>query len=136
MALGSGGFSERLEEDHELKLIEQRKLAEMRRRMKPPEPPKAEKTDRETVESLLYDRGDEVLVSAYSFYPKQTEQIVKELARLIREGKFSGRISGGELYSLFRQIGLRFQLKTSIKVQERGKFVDLSEKLKLKRGDE
>jgi VIT1/CCC1 family predicted Fe2+/Mn2+ transporter len=108
----------------------------MRRRMKPPEPPKAEKTDRETVESLLYDRGDEVLISAYSFYQKQTEQVVKELARLIREGKFSGRISGGELYSLFRQIGLRFQLKTSIKVQERGKFVDLSEKLKVKRGDE
>ena len=95
-------------------------------------PQKTEKSDRDLLKELLYDRGDEVLDAAYSIFPEETGRIVTELAKRIRDGSFNRKISGGELYSLFRQIGLRFQLKTSIKVQERGKFVDLSEKLKIR----
>jgi DNA-binding TFAR19-related protein (PDSD5 family) len=124
-----------LEEDSELKLIEQKKLAAMRKRYKENTTPKAEKTDREVLAGVLYDRADEVLEAAYSSYPQETERVDKELAKLIRDGGVSGKISGGELYSIFRQIGLRFQLKTSFKVQERGKFVDLSEKLKIREED-
>jgi DNA-binding TFAR19-related protein (PDSD5 family) len=122
-----------LEEDNELRLIEQRKLAEMKKRMTSSTvqkaPAKEEKTSREVVEEKLYDRGVEVLDAAYSFYPEQTSRIVDELARMIRAGKVTDKISGGELYALFREIGLRFNLKTSIKVQDRGRLVDLSEKL-------
>jgi DNA-binding TFAR19-related protein (PDSD5 family) len=118
-----------MEEDVELKLLEQRKLEAMRRRLKAAAPTKAEKTDREVVEEVLYDRGDEVLEAAYSFYPKETERLVDELAGMVRDGRFTDRIAGGELLSIFRQLGLRFRLKTSIKVQDRGKLVDLSEKL-------
>lgn len=127
-----------LEEDAELKLIEQRKLAAMKRKIltapsqKTEKVEKAEKTSRQTVEQMLYDRGDEVLDAAYSFFPEQTEKIVGELAGMIRSGRLTERISGGELYSVFRQLGLRFNLKTSIKVQVNGKLVDLSEKFKLK----
>jgi hypothetical protein len=84
---------------------------------------------------MLYDRGEEVLEAAYGFYPRQTEAMVKELAGMIREGRLAERVSGGELYSIFRQLGLRFRLKTSIKVQDRGKLVDLSEKLSRKEGE-
>ncbi len=122
-----------MEEDRELRAIEQRKLEAMKKRMAPAAPPKAEKSDREVLEGALYDRGDEVLEMAFSYYPVQTQQVVKELARMIKEGRFTGKISGGELYSLLRQVGLRFNLKTSIKVEEKGRFVDLSEKLKVRK---
>ncbi len=119
-----------MEEDADLKLLEQRRLEALRRRIKAAAPvQKTEKTDRQVVEGMLYDRGDEVLDAAYSFYPKETEQIVKELAVMIRGGRLAERVAGGELLSLFRQLGLRFRLKTSIKVMDQGKLVDLSEKL-------
>ena len=125
-----------LEDDAEIKLLEQRKLEALRRRLKATAAPaKKDKTDRELVEEMLYDRGDEVLEAAYGFYPRQTEAMVKELAGMIREGRLAERVSGGELYSIFRQLGLRFRLKTSIKVQDRGKLVDLSEKLGRKEGE-
>ncbi len=125
-----------MEEDADLKILEQKKLEAMRRRMKAAAPkPKEEKTDRRVVEETLYDRGDEVLEAAYSFYPKETESLVRELAGMIREGRVSGRIAGGELLSIFRQLGLRFRLSTSIKVMDQGKLVDLSEKLGRKEKD-
>jgi DNA-binding TFAR19-related protein (PDSD5 family) len=121
-----------LDEDAELKLLEQRKMAQMRRRIMASQPaaPKQERTPREIVQAALIERGDEVLDAAYSFFPEQTERIVEELAGMLKSGKLTGKITGGELLSVFRQLGLRFSLKTSIKVQERGKFVELSEKLK------
>jgi hypothetical protein len=122
-----------MEEDADIKLLEQRKLEAMRRRLKASAPkPKAERTDREVVEEVLYDRGDEVLDAAYSFYPKETKRLVKELASMVRDGRLAGMIAGGELLSIFRQLGLRFRLSTSIKVMDQGKLVDLSEKLKRK----
>lgn len=125
-----------MEDDAEIRLLEQRKLEALRRRLKTTAvPPKKEKTDRELVVEMLYDRGEEVLEAAYEFYPKQTESMVKELAGMIRDGRLAERVSGGELYSIFRQLGLRFRLKTSIKVQDRGKLVDLSEKLSRKEGE-
>lgn len=122
-----------MEEDTDLKLLERRKLEAMRRKLKAaPSSPKEEKTDRQVVEGMLYDRGDEVLEAAYSFYPRETENLVRELAGMIREGRLAEKVAGGELYSIFRQLGLRFRLNTSIRVMDQGKLVDLSEKLKRK----
>jgi DNA-binding TFAR19-related protein (PDSD5 family) len=119
-----------MEEDSDLRLLEQRKMEELKRRLKATAPvPKQEKTDRQVVEEMLYDRGDEVLEAAYSFYPKETARLVNELAGMIRDGRLGEKIAGGELLSIFRQLGLRFRLKTSIKVMDQGKLVDLSEKL-------
>ena len=120
-----------MEEDPELKFLERRKLEALKRKMTGAAPLK-EKSDRAVVEGMLYDRGDEVLDAAYSFYPAETERIVKELAAMVRDGRLAGPIAGGELLAVFRQLGLRFRLKTSIKVQDRGKLVDLSEKLSRK----
>ena len=118
-----------MEEDSALKLLEQRKLEELRKKLRTSAQPKAEKTDRQVVEGMLYDRGDEVLDAAYSFYPAETGRLVKELAGMIRDGRLKDRVAGGELLSIFRQLGLRFRVKTSIKVMDQGKLVDLSEKL-------
>ena len=125
-----------MEEDADLKLLEQRKLEAMRRRLKTAAPaPKEGKTDRQLVEGMLYDRGDEVLEAAYSYYPAETERLVKELAGLIRSGRLAEKVAGGELLSILRQLGLRVRLSTSIRVMDQGKLVDLSEKLRRKDED-
>ena len=127
-----------MDEDLELKMINARKLAAMKRRAEiasaaashataKPE----ERTPKEMVLGTLYDRGDEVLEAAYQAYPRETDIIVSQLARLLRQPGAREKISGGELYALFRSMGLRFALKTTIKVEERGKFVDLKDKLKM-----
>jgi len=124
------GAIEAMEEDSDLKLLERRKLEEMKRRLKAAAPAqRQDKTDRQVVEGMLFDRGDEVLEAAYSFYPNETERLVKELAVMIKEGRLTEKIAGGELLSIFRQLGLRFRLRTSIRVMDDGKLVDLSEKL-------
>lgn len=128
-----------LDEDAELELINARKLAEMKKRAErasaasaaPAPAPKPEKTSREVVLAALYDRGDEVLDAAYQYYPRQTGIVVDQLARVLKQGGMRERISGGELYQLFRNLGLRFSLKTTIRVQDKGKFVDLKDKLKM-----
>jgi DNA-binding TFAR19-related protein (PDSD5 family) len=124
-----------LEEDAELKLINARKLAELKRRAEvaaAASAPKAEKTSKEIVLESLYDRGDEVLETAYQTYPRETAMIVDQMARLMKQTGRRERISGGELYSLFRSLGLRFKLDTTIKIQESGRLVDLKDKLKMK----
>jgi DNA-binding TFAR19-related protein (PDSD5 family) len=129
-----------LDEDAELKMINARKLAELRKRAElasaaslaaSAAASRPEKSSREVVLDALYDRGDEVLTTAYQAYPRQTEVIVDQLARLLKQAGARERISGGELYALFRNLGLRFSLKTTIKVQDKGKFVDLKDKLKM-----
>lgn len=126
----AGEAKKAMEEDADLRLLEQRKLEEIRRRLRKAAPAtKQEKTDRQVVEDMLYDRGTEVLEAAYSFYPKEAESLVKELAAMVRSGRLSEKIAGGELYSIFRQLGLRFRLNTSIRVMDQGKLVNLSEKL-------
>jgi DNA-binding TFAR19-related protein (PDSD5 family) len=124
-----------MEEDRELELINQRKLAQLKKRAEIPTPPKADKSDREVLSSVFYDRADEVLSLAYDAFPKQTDAVVRELARAVKEGRLKDKISGGDLYALFRSLGLRFNLNTTIKVEEKGKLVNLSEKLRMKRDD-
>jgi len=129
-----------LDEDAELGLINARKLAELRKRaerasaaasLSAAATPKAAKSSKEVVLDALYDRGDEVLQAAYQAYPRQTEVVVDQLARLLKQTGARERISGGELYQLFRNLGLRFALKTTIKIQDKGRFVDLKDKLKM-----
>jgi DNA-binding TFAR19-related protein (PDSD5 family) len=130
-----------LDEDAELNFINARKLAELKRRAqvasaasalsKNAAPPKPSKSSKDILLAALYDRGDEVLQTAYQAYPRQTEVVVEQLARLLIQNGARERISGGELYQLFRNLGLRFSLKTTIKVQDKGKFVDLKDKLKM-----
>lgn len=127
-----------MEEDAELKVINARKMAELKRRAQrastaPPVPPvpKPQRPDKEVLLEALYDRGDEVLEAAYQTYPLQTEMVVRQLVGFLKRNGMRERISGGELYQLFRNLGLRFSLKTTIKVQDKGRFVDLKDKLKM-----
>ena len=130
-------------DDREIDIINARKLRELRekaaameraranRQPQQQQPPShRSKSSREVLSAYLYDRADEVLDLAYGQYPAQTEAIVKRIASLILAGELTSRISGGELLMLFRSVGLKVRVNTTIKVEDNGKFVSFSEKLK------
>jgi DNA-binding TFAR19-related protein (PDSD5 family) len=122
--------------DPEIDIINARKLRELRERAAAMEKVKASsqqprpKSSREILSSYLYDRADEVLDLAYGQYPVQTEAIVTRIAKLILSGEITSRISGGELLMLFRYVGLNIRVNTTIKVEDDGKLISFSEKLK------
>ena len=122
--------------DPDIERIKARKLREMRR-MAAATPPKPQektsavkKSSKDIVLSYLYDRGNEVLEQAYSQFPVQTQAIVQRIAELIQSGELRTNISGGELLSLFRSVGLRVKIDTTIKVEDHGKLISFSDRLK------
>ena len=130
-------------DDPEIDIINARKLRELREKAAALERAKANqqqaqsssstsrpKSSREVLSPYLYDRAHEVLDLAYGQYPIQTEAIVTRIARLISDGEITNRISGGELLMLFRSVGLKIRVNTTIKVEDNGKFVSFSDKLK------
>ena len=135
VAGSEGNHSSEESEDLDLKMLNTKRMLELRRRAsaqtKKPEEEKrpARLTDRQILVNVLVDRGDEVLAAAEASYPSQTKMLIPQIAMLIRQGKISS-ISGGELLQFFRSIGMRVSVRTSISVQEHGKFVSLAEKLK------
>lgn len=88
------------------------------------------RTSREIISDYLYDRGEEVLKLAESQFPIQTNSLINEIAELIRIGEINQRISGGELLALLRSVGLNIRVNTTIKIEDHGKLVSLSDKLK------
>ena len=94
------------------------------------EPEKKEtKSSREIVVDYLGFRGTEVLETAESQFPKETKSIVDQLSKLIESGELDEKLDGGQLLTLFRSVGLRVRMKTTINVEQDGKFVSLSEKI-------
>jgi DNA-binding TFAR19-related protein (PDSD5 family) len=131
------------QEDPDIAIIKARKMKELRdkaaafekakKREQQPTPQKED--DREIISTYLYDRGEEVLKLAESQYPYQTKAILARIIELIKTGEISQRISGGELLALFRSIGLKIRVNTSIKIEDHGKLVSLSDKLKQQNED-
>lgn len=77
----------------------------------------------------MYDRGDEVLKLAEQQFPFQTRIIIKRLNELIRFGEIS-RISGGDMLSVYRSLGLKIKVDTHISISDHGKTISFSDKLK------
>jgi DNA-binding TFAR19-related protein (PDSD5 family) len=127
------------QEDPEIAIIKARKLKELWRHAAMEKSKAAQKeqgqrvlskTDKEIVLDYLYDRGEEVLKLAEAQFPSQTQIIIKRIADLIRTGEIQQRIAGGELLALFRSIGINVRSRTTIKIEDHGKLVSFSEKLK------
>jgi DNA-binding TFAR19-related protein (PDSD5 family) len=135
------------EEDPDIALIKARKMKELREqaaalenaRMKKQQQEeemlRPKKTDREIISGYLYDRGEEVLNLAESQFPLQTKSIISGLVELIKIGELKQNISGGELLALFRSVGINVRINTSIKIEDHGKLVSFSDKLKQENED-
>lgn len=124
-----------MSDDPDIEIIKARKLKELKEKAAAIEKVKArqqqpQKSAREIVSAYLYDRGDEVLGLAYSQFHAQTEAIVSRIAELLQSGEITSRISGGELLALFRSVGLNVRVNTTIKVEDKGKLISFSDKLK------
>lgn len=126
------------EEDPDLEIIKARKMLKLReqaaatekRRKIEDESKLVEKSRKQTFLKYIYDRGDEVLSAAESQYPSQTASVMNRILDLIERGDLQQKISGGELLSLFRMLGLNIKMNTTIKIEDHGKLVSFSDKLK------
>lgn len=119
--------------DDELEKIKAKRLAEMQRNIskKIEQEQSKKRTARDILIERLGYRGTEVLEIAESQFPAQSAAITEKLAELILRGEIERDIDGGELLALYRAVGLRVRVNTTINVQEDGKSVSLSDKLRL-----
>jgi len=126
-----------MEEDPDIEILKAKKMQEIMQRMMKQKKDnigkdikKREPSEREILLSYLYDRGDEVLNLAESQFPSETRAIVGRIVELINSGDINRKISGGDLLSLFRTIGINVKINTTIKIEEHGKYMSFAEKLK------
>jgi DNA-binding TFAR19-related protein (PDSD5 family) len=119
----------------DIELLRQKKALELRKKMilsqektatVPVETPKL--SPREVVRKILAGRGIEVLETARRYYPKEVGIIEDNLARLIESGRLKGPVSGEELYSFLRRIGLSFSMDVKIRIKEHGELKTLEQK--------
>jgi DNA-binding TFAR19-related protein (PDSD5 family) len=129
------------EEDKELDLLKAKRLLEMQKNIslqQKQEELKAAKQNQKTslpnpreilIKQLGY-RGLEVLQNAESQFPRETKLVVAKLAELIQSGEVTETIDGGKLLTLFRSLGILVRVATTINVEQDGKLVSWSDKLK------
>ena len=127
------------EDDAELERLKAKRLAEMQKNIsskkeleKPPESieEKPSESPRYFLVQKLGFRGLEVLVNAESQFPNESKVVVEKLSELIKTGEINEIIDGGKLLTLFRSIGLSVRMETKINVEQDGKFVSLTDKLR------
>jgi DNA-binding TFAR19-related protein (PDSD5 family) len=126
------------EEDKELELLKAKRLLEMQKNISQKQKIEELKTNqattsvspREIVVKRLGYRGVEVLENAEAQFPEETRLVVAKLAELLQSGEVNEIIDGGKLLTLFRSIGIRVKVQTTINVEQDGKLVSWSDKLK------
>lgn len=126
------------EEDKELELLKAKRMLEMQKNISQrqkvdevkSETKKPQISNRELVVKQLGYRGIEVLQNAESQFPEETQVVVEKLAELIKSGEVQEIIDGGKLLTLFRSLGIRVRMQTTISVEQDGKMVSWSDKLK------
>ena len=121
------------EEDNELEQLKKKRLAEMQKnisiKQKKEQSSQQKKLNpRDLILKNLGYRGLEVLQNAESQYPNETKIVIQKLAELISSGEIDEKLDGGKLLALFRVVGLNVHVKTTINVEQDGKFISLSEK--------
>jgi len=126
------------EEDRELDRLKAKRMLEMQKNISQKqkieelknEPKKPEISPRDLVVKQLGYRGVEVLQNAEAQFPEESKVVIEKLAELIRGGEVSETIDGGKLLTLFRSLDIRVRMQTTINVEQDGKLVSWSDKLK------
>jgi DNA-binding TFAR19-related protein (PDSD5 family) len=120
----------------DLDLQRQKRALELRRRMlqsqaKPVAAPQPKPdSPRDAVRKILVGRGSEVMETARRYYPAEIERLESSIASLVAEGRLKGPISGEELYSFLRRLGLAFSMDVKIRIKEHGELKTIEEKLR------
>lgn len=130
-----------MSEDEELELLKRRKLLEMQRRLRMEKTLEAEKMvekerrgksmDPEAVlKNFFVGRAWEVWNAAKQQYPEVIREVGAALVSLVESNKLREKITGEQLYWLFRQLRLPVRLETRIRILESGELKTIAEKLK------
>ncbi len=136
-------------DDSSIELLKRRRLLDIRRKlliertesMKEEEQKKQEKGKeqdqkklgpKEVLKKRFVGRAWEVWYTAEAQYPEVMVRLADAMVSLIKAGKLSGPITGEQLYSFFRRLGLRVRLKTKIRIYEGGELKSIADKLKEK----
>lgn len=118
-------------EDDELDILLEKRLSEMKRRLRSPPPkPQGETPSVDVLKGVFEGRAWEVLSAARHQYPQEARQVEKALSQAVSTGALRGKVRGEDLYHLFRSLGVRVKLRTSIRVLKGGKLQSLAEMLK------
>ncbi len=122
------------ENDEEIEFIRRRKMLELQKRALEILARKRKEEGRESAEEMvrknLTEKAREVLDTALAQYPRITRRIIIVLANAIRNGEIKTPIDGVTLYNTFRYLGIPIRLETKIRFYEKGRYIDLKEKLK------
>jgi DNA-binding TFAR19-related protein (PDSD5 family) len=115
------------EEDLELRMIRLRKMRQLlaARKQTDQQPQPKREEPMEELKRYLDERGREVLEEAASLNRALTERVAEALLRAIRSNALPTPIDAGDLYRLFRDLGLSIKLETSVKVLRHGEAKDL-----------
>jgi len=130
-----------MSEDQELELLKRRKLLEMRRRLLMEKALEAEKKaeeeqqgklrdPEEVLKNFFFGRAWEVWNAAKQQYPEVIREVGVALVSLVESNKLKEKITGEQLYWLFRQLRLPVRLETKIRILESGELKTIAEKLK------
>jgi DNA-binding TFAR19-related protein (PDSD5 family) len=128
-----------LSEDDELAYLKRKKLLEIRKRLlveKAAETKQAGKKERkkprEILTMIFAESAWEIWQAAELQYPKTAEAVAKALATLVEAGKIREKITGEQIYWLFKQLGVPVRLKTKIRILEGGELKTIADKLRAK----
>ena len=130
-----------MSDDEELELLKRRKLLEMQRRlliekaleaekMMEKEQKEKSKEPQEILKDIFVGRAWEVWNAAKQQYPEVVKEVEAALVSLVESNKLREKITGEQLYWLFRQMGLPIRLETKIRILESGELKTIAEKLK------
>ncbi len=68
--------------------------------------------------------------TARRYYPDEIAVLERRIAEAVQAGRLKGPVSGEELYSFLKSIGLDFSMDIKIRVSEKGKLRTLEEKFR------
>ena len=120
----------------DLDLARQKRALELKRKMLESQakaqapPPKPVESPGEIVRKILEGRGVEVLETARRYYPVEIDRLERGIAAAVTQGRLKGPVSGEELYSFLRRLGLMFSMDVKIRIKEHGQLKSIEEKFR------
>ena len=116
--------------DSELERLRRRRLAQYFERLNSTKEEKKEEVSKqELLNQIFVGRAWEVFNATQAQYPQVANRLRDVLVQLFSAGRIK-KLSGQDLYSLLKKMGLRVKLKTTIRIKEDGKMKSIEEKMK------
>lgn len=82
------------------------------------------------LEQIFAGRAWEVWNAAEAQYPSIAARVVGVLTSLVTQGKLTGKVTGEQLFWLFRRLGAPVRLQTKIRLYESGEVHTIADKLR------